>query len=85
MPLFKVQCWGPHFGTHHFTYMTCFAPSNDDEIAMFADDLSILQKAIRNNDTKFLEKTFSSTREIRKIIEKLGQAGSFDPTETGKK
>ena len=51
----------------------------------FTEDLSTLQKAIRNNDTKFLEKTFSSTREIRKIIEKLGQAGSFDPTETRKK
>ena len=54
-------------------------------LGRFTEDLSTLQKAIRNNDTKFLEKTFSSTREIRKIIEKLGQAGSFDPTETGKK
>ena len=54
-------------------------------LGRFTEDLSTLQKAIRNNDTKFLEKTFSSTREIRKIIEKLGQAGSFDPTEAGKK
>ena len=54
-------------------------------LGRFTEDLSTLQKAIRNNDTKFLEKTFSSTREISKIIEKLGQAGSFDPTETGKK
>ena len=54
-------------------------------LGRFTEDLSTLQKAIRNNDTKFLEKTFSSTREIRKIIEKLGQAGSFDPTETEKK
>mgnify|MGYP003330178450 FL=1 len=54
-------------------------------LGRFTEDLSTLQKAIRNNDTKFLEKTFSSTREIRKIIEKLGQAGSFDPTETGQK
>ena len=54
-------------------------------LGRFTEDLSTLQKAIRNNDTKFLEKTFSSTREIRKIIEKLGQAGSFDPTETRKK
>ncbi|SVC13957.1 uncharacterized protein METZ01_LOCUS266811, partial [marine metagenome] len=54
-------------------------------LGRFTEDLSTLQKAIRNNDSKFLEKTFSSTREIRKIIEKLGQAGSFDPTETGKK
>ena len=54
-------------------------------LGRFTEDLSTLQKAIRNNDTKLLEKTFSSTREIRKTIEKLGQAGSFDPTETGKK
>ncbi len=53
-------------------------------LGRFAEDLSTLQKAIRNNDTKFLEKTFSSTREIRRLIEKLGQAGSFDPTESGK-
>ena len=50
-------------------------------LGRFTEDLSTLQKAIRNNDSKFLEKTFSSTREIRKIIEKLGQAGSFDPRE----
>ena len=54
-------------------------------LGRFTEDLSTLQKAIRNNDTKFLEKTFSSTREIRKIIEKLGQAGTFDPTESSKK
>ena len=53
-------------------------------LGRFTEDLSTLQKAIRNNDTRFLEKTFSSTREIRKLIEKLGQAGSFDPTESGK-
>ena len=54
-------------------------------LGRFTEDLSTLQKAIRNNDTKFLEKTFASTRKIRKIIENLGQAGSFDPTETEKK
>ena len=54
-------------------------------LGRFTEDLSTLQKAIRNNDSKFLEKTFSSTREIRKIIEKLGQAGSFDPRENKKK
>ncbi len=54
-------------------------------LARFSEDLSTLQKAIRNNDTRFLEKTFSSTREIRKLIEKIGQAGSFDPTETKKR
>jgi cyclohexadieny/prephenate dehydrogenase len=53
-------------------------------LGRFAEDLSTLQKAIRNNDTRFLEKTFSSTREIRKLIEKLRQAGTFDPTESGK-
>ena len=53
-------------------------------LGRFTEDLSTLQKAIRNNDSKFLEKTFSSTREIRKLIEKLGQAGSFDPTESEK-
>jgi len=54
-------------------------------LGRFTEDLSTLQKAIRNNDTSFLEKTFSSTRQIRKLIEKLGQAGSFDPTEKKKK
>ena len=53
-------------------------------LGRFAEDLSRLQKAIRNNDTRFLEKTFLSTREIRKTIEKLGQAGTFDPTESSK-
>ena len=32
----------------------------------------------------YLEKTFSSTREIRKVIEEIGQAGTFDPTESKK-
>ena len=50
----------------------------------FTEDLSTLQKAIRNNDSSFLEKTFRSTREVRKTIENIGQAGSFDPTETEK-
>ena len=36
-------------------------------LGRFTEDLSTLQKAIRNNDTKFLEKTFSSTRKIRII------------------
>ena len=54
-------------------------------LGRFTEDLSSLQKAIRNNDTRFLEKTFLSTREIRKTIEKLGQAGTFDPTESSKK
>lgn len=51
----------------------------------FTKDLSILQNAISNEDLSFLEKTFRSTRSVRKIIEDLGQAGTFDPTEKNKK
>lgn len=54
-------------------------------LGRFTEDLSTLQKAIRNDDLSFLEKTFRSTRKIRKIIEQIGQAGSFDPTESSKK
>ena len=50
-------------------------------LGRFSEDLSILQKAIRNNDSALLEKIFSATKEIRKEIEKYGQAGTFDPTE----
>ncbi len=50
----------------------------------FTEDLSALQKAIHNDDLLFLEKTFSSTVKTREIIEDIGQAGSFDPTESGK-
>ena len=53
-------------------------------LGRFTEDLSTLQKAIRNNDLAFLEKTFRSTREVRKTIEKMGQAGTFDPTESKK-
>ena len=53
-------------------------------LGRFTEDLSTLQKAIRNNDASFLEKTFRSTREVRKTIENIGQAGSFDPTESSK-
>ena len=53
-------------------------------LGRFTEDLSTLQKAIRNDDLSFLEDTFNSTREVRKTIEKLGQAGSFDPTESNK-
>ena len=51
-------------------------------LGRFTEDLSTLQKAIRNDDLTFLENTFLTTREIRKTIEKLGQAGTFDPTES---
>ena len=53
-------------------------------LGRFTEDLSTLQKAIRNKDLSFLEKTFQSTKDTRKIIEDLGQAGSFDPTESKK-
>jgi len=53
-------------------------------LGRFTEDLSTLQKAIRNNDLSYLEKTFRSTREVRKTIEQLGQAGTFDPTESKK-
>ena len=53
-------------------------------LGRFTEDLSTLQKAIRNNDSSFLEKTFRSTREVRKTIENIGQAGNFDPTESDK-
>ncbi|MBI04894.1 MAG: cyclohexadienyl dehydrogenase [Pelagibacteraceae bacterium] len=50
-------------------------------LGRFSEDLSTFQKAIRNNDLDFLQNKFSNSKEIRKIIEDLGQAGSFDPTE----
>jgi cyclohexadieny/prephenate dehydrogenase len=54
-------------------------------LSKFMKDLSTLQKAIRNNDLSFLEETFRTTRKVRKTIEELGQAGSFDPRENKKK
>ena len=53
-------------------------------LGRFSEDLSTFQKAIRNNDLQFLENKFSNSREIRKLIEDLGQAGTFDPTERKK-
>ena len=50
-------------------------------LGRFSEDLLTFQKAIRNNDIQFLEEKFSKSRDIRKIIEQIGQAGSFDPTE----
>ena len=50
-------------------------------LGRFSEDLLTYQKAIRNNDLKFLEDNFSKSKEIRKIIEDMGQAGTFDPTE----
>jgi len=51
-------------------------------LGRFNEDLSTFQKAIRNNDLKFLEEKFSNSREVRKLIEELGQAGTFKPTES---
>jgi len=48
---------------------------------MFIEDLLLLKKTIKNNDTTKLEEIFSSTKEVRKLIEIAGQAGTFDPTE----
>ena len=54
-------------------------------LGRFSEDLLTFQKAIRNNDLDFLENKFSKSKEIRKIIEQIGQAGTFDPTEKIKK
>ena len=54
-------------------------------LGRFSEDLSKLQKAIRNDDIELLEKVFTSTKEIRKLIEQAGQAGTFIPTERRKK
>ena len=50
-------------------------------LGRFSEDLLTYQKAIRNNDLKYLEEKFNKSKEIRKIIEEIGQAGTFDPTE----
>ena len=50
-------------------------------LGRFSEDLLTYQKAIRNNDLSFLEEKFAKSKEIRKIIEEMGQAGTFDPTE----
>ncbi|MDA9749034.1 prephenate dehydrogenase/arogenate dehydrogenase family protein [Pelagibacteraceae bacterium] len=50
-------------------------------LGRFSEDLLTFQKAIRNNDLQYLQDKFTKSKEIRKIIEDIGQAGSFDPTE----
>jgi len=50
-------------------------------LGRFSEDLLSYQKAIRNNDLKFLEEKFTKSKNVRKIIEEIGQAGTFDPTE----
>ena len=75
-------------GSDPIMWRDIYSMNKDAVIEMlgrFTEDLSTLQKAIRNNDTKFLENVFSSTKIIRKLIEEIGQAGSFDPTESEKK
>ena len=75
-------------GSDPIMWRDIYSKNKDAVIEMlgrFTEDLTTLQKAIRNNDSKFLEDTFSSTKKIRKVIEELGQAGSFDPREKNKK
>ena len=75
-------------GSDPIMWRDIYSMNKDAVIEMlgrFTEDLSTLQKAIRNNDTKFLEDVFYSTKIIRKLIEEIGQAGSFDPTESEKK
>ena len=50
-------------------------------LGRFSEDLSTYQKAIRNGDLEFLQNKFNQSKKIRKEIEDIGQAGSFDPTE----
>tara|TARA_Y100000590_G_scaffold211214_1_gene239311 strand:- start:43 stop:960 length:918 start_codon:yes stop_codon:yes gene_type:complete len=75
-------------GSDPIMWRDIYSKNKDSVIEMlgrFTEDLTTLQKAIRNNDVKFLEKAFTSTRKVRKTIEELGQAGSFDPREKKKK
>ena len=75
-------------GSDPVMWRDIYSKNKDAVIEMlgrFTEDLSTLQKAIRNNDTKFLEQNFYSIKKIRKIIEESGQAGSFDPREKNKK
>ena len=72
-------------GSDPIMWRDIFSKNKDAVLEMldrFTEDLSTLQKAIRNDDAVFLENTFRTTREVRKTIEKLGQAGTFDPTES---
>ena len=74
-------------GSDPIMWRDIYAMNKDAVLEMlgrFVEDLTALQKAIRNNDQPLLEKTFRSTRNIRKIIEEIGQAGNFDPTESKK-
>ena len=71
-------------GSDPIMWRDVYARNKDSVLEMlgrFGEDLSLLQKAIRNNDKDFLEKKFSNAKKIRKSIEDIGQAGSFDPRE----
>ena len=47
----------------------------------FSEDLTALQRAIRWGEGETLEQVFTRTREIRRGVVELHQAGSFDPRE----
>ncbi len=47
----------------------------------FSEDMSQLQRAIRWGEGDLLESIFQKTREIRRGVIEMGQAGTFDPRE----
>jgi cyclohexadieny/prephenate dehydrogenase len=51
-------------------------------LGRFIEDLTAMQRAIRWDDGDALEDKFRQTREIRRSVIEMGQAGSFKPTET---
>jgi cyclohexadieny/prephenate dehydrogenase len=53
-----------------------------EQLGRFIEDLTAMQRSIRWEEGNALEDTFRRTREIRRGIVEMGQAGSFDPTET---
>ncbi|WP_051609018.1 prephenate/arogenate dehydrogenase family protein [Fodinicurvata fenggangensis] len=50
----------------------------------FSEDITALQRAIRWGEGETLESLFRHTREIRRGVVELGQAGTFDPREPEK-
>ena len=52
-------------------------------LGRFTEDLAALQRAIRWGEGDTLEELFSRTREIRRGVVEMGQAGRFIPTENG--
>ncbi|HAT34180.1 MAG TPA: prephenate/arogenate dehydrogenase family protein [Rhodospirillaceae bacterium] len=51
-------------------------------LGRFIEDLTAMQRAIRWDEGETLEDTFEQRREIRRSVIEMGQAGSFNPTET---